>query len=294
MTENMAITSDQIKRAVEALKKLRPVYANILDFYEQIFIAQEDSKSKIHIDPIKISEEMLAIKANESFPLINMSEFAIDQKAFRALLIGICNIAKGSGVDMAGSAEAILNAINRKKLDANMLFSSLLNEDESFFEKAANELEIEKKVIAFITYNSMKPSLSLCAEQLSIYLDKNNPWEKGYCPVCGSSPVLSMFQGEGERFLFCSFCWHKWSAKRIFCPFCENSDSKTLHYFFSEEEKEYRTDLCDKCKKYIKTVDTRKAERIFYPPLEQIATLHLDIKAKEMGFESGMQLILRA
>ena len=101
--------------------------------------------------------------------------------------------------------------------------------------------------------------------------------------------MLSMFEGEvGERFLLCGFCWHKWSSKRLYCPFCDNTDNKTLNYLYSEEEKEYRIDLCDKCKKYIKTIDTRKTERIIYPPLEQVATLHLDIKAKEMKYESGI------
>jgi FdhE protein len=97
-----------------------------------------------------------------------------------------------------------------------------------------------------------------------------------------------MFEGEwGERFLLCSFCGHKWSSRRLYCTFCDNTDSITLNYIYSDEEKEYRVDLCDKCKKYIKTIDTRKTERIIYPPLEQVATLHLDTKAKEMRYESG-------
>ncbi|MBC8198578.1 MAG: formate dehydrogenase accessory protein FdhE [Desulfobacteraceae bacterium] len=288
MSENITITSNQIMKAVESLKELRPVYGTILDFYGQIFVAQEDSKCKLHIDPIQISEEMLSIKAEENFPLINMSEFAIDAKEAGNLLIRICDIVKKAGGDMVSTNQTVLKAIEAGKFDQKELFASLLNEDDAFFENTAKELEIEKKALAFIAYNSLKPSLSMCAEQLSAYLDKDKPWGKGYCPICGSSPGLSMFQGEGERFLICGFCWHKWASNRIFCPFCDNTDTKTLNYFFSEDEKEYRVDLCDGCKKYIKTVDTRKAERIIYPPLEQVATLHLDIKAKEMKYESGI------
>jgi len=71
-----------------------------------------------------------------------------------------------------------------------------------------------------------------------------------------------------------------------------NRDSKTLHYFYSDQEKDNRIDVCDSCKTYIKAVDTRKADRIIYPPLEFVATLHLDIKAQEMGFKSGIPLEL--
>lgn len=288
MSENMTITSDQITKAAESLKELRPAYGAILDFYKQIFIAQEDSKDKIQISQIQISEKMLSIKAEENFPLINMSEFAIDAKASKILLIKICGITKESSGDMASSAQAILKAIDAEEFDFDSLFFGLLEEDDSIFEKTAKKHDIKKDDLAFIVYNTIKPSLSLCAKQLSTYLDKDKPWGKGYCPICGSPPGLSMFQGEGERFLLCAFCWHKWSSRRLYCPFCDNTDTKTLNYFFSEDEKEYRVDLCDKCKKYIKSIDTRKTERIIYPPLEQVATLHLDIKAKEMKYESGI------
>jgi hypothetical protein len=39
-------------------------------------------------------------------------------------------------------------------------------------------------------------------------------------------------------------------------------------------------------------VNTREIERIIYPPLENVSTIHLDIKAQEMGFESGTKLDL--
>jgi FdhE protein len=103
-------------------------------------------------------------------------------------------------------------------------------------------------------------------------------------------PILSILESDGVRSLICGFCWYAWSVKRGFCPFCENQENKQLHYFFSEEEEEYRVYLCDNCNKYIKTIDTRKAARMIYPPLEQVLTLHLDFKAQEEGFEPGIKL----
>lgn len=286
----MGFTSDQVKKAVRALKNIRPAYTTLLDFYERIFEAQEESAGRIHIDPVTVSGELLAVKIKEKFPLINLDEFAIDAAAAEDLFSRICRIAEEAGGDMSGSAKTIGIAVETGKLDPRSLFTGLLKEDDAIFEKIAGELEIDKKALAFITYNSMKPSLALCAEKLSTRLDKTGVWGKGYCPICGSQPGLSMFEGEGERFLFCGFCWHKYPARRIYCPFCENMDAETLEYFYSEEEEEYRVDICNKCKKYIKTIDTRKTDRIIYPPLEQVATLHLDIKAKETGLENGLEL----
>lgn len=292
MTNKNTFNPTQVKKAIKEIKALRPAYTSLLDFYEKIFLAQENSKTQVKIDAILIPDDILSAKIRENFPLINISQFVLDTEASTILLCKICQIAEETKGYMVGGARAIREAIESQILDSNRLFSSLLEEDDIFFESVAAELEIEKKMLAFVAYSSIIPSISLCVHQLSGYLDQNRPWEKGYCPICGSPPVLSMLADGGERFLFCSFCWHQWPARRVYCPFCESRDAKTLHYFFTEQEKDYRVDLCDNCHKYIKTVDARKTERFFYPPLEQIATLHLDIKARDMGYESGIQLAL--
>ena len=288
MTSNSVLTSDQVKNAVEAIKIYRPVYAEILDFYGRIFDAQELSKGRIQIQPLQISPEMRTVKARENFSLIEIKEFLFDDIEAGRLFFFICNLAKEANPKLAADAETILKAAD-KVIKPNELFSGLLHGDDAMYQKIAAELDIADTTLGFISYNSLKPSLAVCADQLSSYLNTEEPWLKGYCPICGSPPVLSILKDGGDRSLICSFCWHPWSVKRVFCPFCENRDGKTLHYFYNEEENEFRVDLCDNCKKYLKTLDSRETERMIYPPLEQITSLHLDYKAKEMGYESGLQ-----
>jgi FdhE protein len=292
MTAHLAITSQQIKQAAATLKKTRPAYTDLLNFYEKIFVAQEDSKSQIKIDPLKIGEEILALKKKEKFSLIDTSEFGLAPDAAIALLERVCQIVETANPEMADSARIIRKAVASETLDPQSLFAALLKTEDTYFEKVEKDLGIEKKVLAFVTDSSIKPSVVHCAEQLASYLDPDHPWDKGFCPVCGSAPGFSLFEDEGQRVLFCGFCWHRWAAKRIYCPFCENKDSNSLHYYFSETEKDYRVDVCDSCKTYIKAVDKRNADRIIYPPLEFVASLHLDIKAQEMGLKSGIQLEL--
>ncbi len=293
MTADLAITSQQIKRAVAALKKLRPAYEALLNFYEKIFVAQENSKSQINIEPIRFSAETLTLKRKENFSLIVISEFVVDQKAATALLKQLCQITVTGNDEMAEAARGIQNAMAVGELDPHAVFAALINTDDAYFEQIEKDMGIEKKALAFIAYSSIKPSLVHCAEQLASYLRSDHPWDKGFCPVCGSAPGFSLFEDEGNRVLFCGFCWHQWATQRIYCPFCENKDSKTLHYFFSEKEKNYRIDACDNCQTYLKAIDQRSTDRIIYPPLEFIASLHLDIKAQEMGFKSGIQLDLQ-
>lgn len=289
MTPNLDLTSDQVKSVVEAVIKSKSVYAEMLDFYGRLFVAQEESKSRVRIEPLDIPDDVLAVKAREKFPLIEIKDFAYDKVEAADLFITIGKLTNHTNPKLAAAAAAALDAVGTNFKPAT-LFEALLSGNEALFENIAEELEIEKQILGFMTYSSLKPSLCMGAAQLSAYLRKDEPWLKGYCPICGSAPILSILEGEGARSLICSFCWHPWSVKRAFCPFCENPEDKELRYFFSEEEKEYRVYLCDKCNKYIKTIDTREVDRMIYPPLEQVLTLHLDFKAREEGFEPGIKL----
>jgi len=290
MAGTMALTGEQINQAVDKVKQIRPAYAEILDFYGQLFIVQEDSKKNIAIDPIVISETVLAQKREAHFPLINISDFVIDEAASQILFKQICRMATGVTEKMGDTAEAILEAIDNEEMDLPRLFSGLLNEDDADLKSLADGLKIDGEVLALIAYASINPSIVLNTGQLSTFLDKEASWEKGYCPICGQMPGFALLEDQGKRSFFCSFCRYQWLAPRRFCPFCENREEKTLAYFFSEAEKEYRVDVCEKCHQYIKTLDMRNTERIIYVPLEQVATLHLDIKAKANGLESGVAL----
>ena len=294
MTEKEIVTTDQIRKAVAAVKAQRPAYEGLLDFYEKLCLAQEASKEDTRLEPIKIHEDLLSVKEEEGFPLISTTDFVMDVVAAEALLRKLCELAVEANEVLAEAGPKIIDALDRESLDASTLFSNMLKEDDAYLGDVAGKLGIDKTILAFAVYNSIRPSISLCAEQLSTYLDKDTEWGKGYCPICGSPPALSILRGEGgKRSLVCSFCGHEWQIPRICCPFCDNNDQKTLHYFFSEEEKNYRVDVCDKCKKYIKTIDAREIERPLHPLVEQISTLHLDMLAREQGLESGIPLWLQ-
>jgi len=287
MTKKEIVTAAQIKKAVSAIKALRPAYEDLLAFYEKLFLAQEASKKHIHLQPIEISEDLLAVKRKERFPLIARKDFTVDIKASEALLREICQLACEANEVLTRAGIKLVDALDKGMVYAPTLLSKTLSKDDVYFDETAKSLKIDKKVLLFMTHGSRRPSLSLCAEQLATYLYKDTLWEKGYCPVCGNPPAISILRGEGDRFLFCSFCDYEWHSQRIYCPFCENKDQKTLHYFFSEEEEEYRVDVCDQCRRYIKTIDTRKMKRPIYPFLEQVTTLHLDIIAQNQGLQSG-------
>lgn len=293
MEEKKIITVDHIQKAVAAVKAERPAYKELLEFYEKVFLAREKAKEQIQLTSIQIPDKLLAIKREEGFPLIDKAAFAVDVKASEGLLRELCRVAVETNEVLAEAGKKLVDALDKGTLQTSTLFAKIVTEDSQGLQEVAQELGVDENILAFFCHNSVGPSLSLCAEQLRAYLDDGVSWKKGYCPVCGSPPLLSILRDEGNRFLVCSFCGHEWHTRRIYCPFCNNQDHTKLHYFFGEGEKNYRVDVCDVCRKYLKTIDTRELKHPLYPLLEQVSTLHLDLLAREQGLESGSPLWLQ-
>jgi len=280
------MNADNLMKEINFFRKRWPHYESILNFYGQIFLAQENSRPRIGIQPFNISGNDVSGRNNKFLPLIKVDEFAIDEEQAGLLLEKLISIAQPAHKEVAVPAETIGKALKNKKIDASSLFSDFLKSDKSYFKEIEESYDINCNTLSFLIYNSIKPSLSACAQKLTKGLPEKHGWNSGTCPVCGSAPVLSLFGEGGKRFLVCSFCWHTWPVQRIYCSFCQNQDTTTLRYYFSDQKDEYRIDVCNKCKYYIKSLDQREIERIIYPPLENIATPHLDLKAMELGFRN--------
>lgn len=292
MPPELESAAPDIDRAIQTLRDQRPDWKELLDFYGRVFKAQQQARKATRVADIEIAKEMLAMKAREALPLVSLDDFVIDTRASAELLEQLCALAATGSRNLETTALKLREGLAGGQVQADHLFGCILTENGEALSEAARELDVNDRALSFFAYNSIKPSLQLCAEHLQTYLDAERTWEKGYCPVCGTSPVISILGSSGERQLVCGFCWHHWKAQRLACPFCGNTDSKTLSYFFSESEKGCRVYVCEHCRKYLKCVDSREIGRPVVAELEHMATLHFDVKALEMGYESGIDLHL--
>jgi FdhE protein len=273
---------EKLRERIQRIKKKRPGYGEVLDFYQKVKEAQDRAKASLKIDPIKLKKKWKELLAKEGFSLIQKEDFPLDIESSAKLFETLRQIGKDANPHMAEQAGKIREALDDKKIDLKKLLKKGVKEQR--IEQMADESGLDKKVFSFLIRNSIKPSIEAGMEQLQSEVDLET-WLKGYCPVCGSLPSLSLLKEEvGKRRLLCSFCSYQWRIDRIFCPFCGNKDHESLHYLFAEEEEAYRIDLCEKCHQYIKTIDFRKIEESD-PVLEDLGTLHLDILAHQKGYK---------
>jgi FdhE protein len=273
---------EKLKNRIEQLKKKRPGYGGILDFYQGVKEAQDKSKVSLRIDPINLKREWKELLTKEGFSLIQKEDFPVDVEASIKLFQSLCQIGKKANPHMAEQAGRIKEALVNKKIDLKKLLEKGVNREN--IEKVSKELGLDKNAFSFLIQSSIRPSIEAGMEQLRGEVD-SEAWLKGYCPLCGSLPSLSLLKEEaGKRHLLCSYCGYQWRIGRLVCPFCNNKEQESLQYFYGEGEEAYRIDFCDKCHQYIKTIDYRKVEDSD-PVLEDLATLHLDILASQKGYK---------
>jgi FdhE protein len=273
---------EKLRDRIEQLKKKRHAYGEILDFYQKVKEAQDRIKASLKIDPIHLKKEWKDLLAKEGFSLIQKEDFPLDTESSVKFFQTLCQIGKEANPHLADQVRKIEGAIDKKRIDLKKFLKKGLRQQR--IEQVADELGLDKKVFLFLVQGSIRPSVEAAREQLRSELDPET-WLKGYCPVCGSLPLLSLLKEEvGKRYLICSYCGYQWRIDRMFCPFCSNKEQESLHYLFAEGEEAYRIDLCEKCHQYIKTIDYRKLEESD-PVLDDLATFHLDILASQKSYK---------
>jgi FdhE protein len=114
--------------------------------------------------------------------------------------------------------------------------------------------------------------------------------EERYCPVCGGPPQVSVFTDTaealvtGQRHLVCARCAAEWAFPRMTCVACGETESARLVVLADKDQLPHlRVDACERCKRYIITVDLRLEPRAV-PLVDELAAIPLDLVAAERGF----------
>lgn len=264
------------------LKTAKPELKEILDFYEATLKAQRQVKLSFQPDLNKLDIELCHKRSSKGLPFLKSSDIQIDQDLFDELLEDIGRIIRSK------KKEAIPVTLKRFSLDKQcaLLLRDILEEGPAF-EKLACEMKADFRVFYFLVTQAFSPFLQSYAQKLREFVDLSS-WLKGVCPICGKEPMIARLEEEtGRRWLFCPLCHTEWLFKRLACPFCENDDHESLRYFFVENDQAHRIDVCDKCKRYIKTIDIRKTDNAMNLLVENLSTLALDIVADREGFRGG-------
>lgn len=142
------------------------------------------------------------------------------------------------------------------------------------------------RLFRFVVTSAALPSLTVAGRLLGREHDAETVWPHGHCPVCGNLPLIGrLVDKEGKRVHDCSFCGFAYRVPRLGCPFCLDPETEGAHYHVSDEEPGYLLTVCKPCGCYFKLGDFREYSRPWFPLLDDLASLALDIYAMQTGYK---------
>jgi FdhE protein len=285
MEDNTDNTLDRLQKRIDAVIEEKPSHKEILEFLKEMMTEQYRTKTCTKTVPIKIDtgKTQTLLEGN---PLLDKKNLNLDVPSVVKLFRKLCGLL-AHREDTSIDAKRVDRAVQNNDIDLVKLFKHAGIENDGYMRAIAKKLRVREDVLPFLVENTIRPIFEAYAHELKNHVDQEI-WHRGYCPICGSKPLIAELREEGARFLVCSLCSFEWRFMRLKCPSCGNDDHEALKYFYTENEgTANRIDVCNKCKRYIKTVDTREISGEIIPLIEDMGTLYLDVLAQEEGYLKG-------
>jgi FdhE protein len=231
------------------------------------------------LDPVpSLASDHAAAKLAGGVPLLRGERVPLDVKAFHRRWLHLCAAAQRHQEGSGG--ELLAEALRNGTLEPNTLAAELFAGRAQAIHERADTLGLDAGLIATILRLTLFPVLARLNAAFASFREGVR-WTQGYCPTCGSWPLLGEFRGlEQTRVLRCGLCTAEWEFPRLRCAFCGTGDHQLLGYLHVEgEETRYRAATCDACRGYMKMVSTLGALSGPQLLVAELATMHLDLAA---------------
>lgn len=230
-----------------------------------------------------LTSEQAAAKLDAGLPLLRGEALPLDAGRLRGRWQQVCGVLERHqpARELRQPVERVRAAADEAAVLTGEVFAG---RPEAVAERAA-QLNLDPALTGTVLRLALVPVLAHWAAALAP-LRQGRRWDNGYCPTCGSWPLLGEFRGlEQLRYLRCGWCASEWEHARLRCPFCGNDDHRRLGYLHVEgEEGRQRVAVCEGCRGFVKMVATLTppaAPQLF---VLDVATLPLALVAAERGY----------
>ncbi len=277
----------------EAIREQRPVYSELVDRFQNLIQTQDALRREFAMhdfgfqkrDPQR-STQGVSYLSDAPLPRCNNQLDAAGKELFPVLERSFPFVEEMRA--LSGLAETGL-------LDLDGLARASLAGDTALAEETARKTGVDAAILSFAVRCVLGPVLAGMAGRLAPALNES-PWSQGYCPFCGSPPViasLSRFDrdqdeglvgGGGKKHLTCSLCSHQWVFRRDMCPACGNTDDDQRELLFAEGSRHERIEACKACGSYLLCIDLREVDGDIRMEAAPLGLLHLDIIARKNNY----------
>lgn len=264
----------------EDLLSRRPSFRPTLALYEPV-IATWEQFDPSFITPLAWSAEACREVWGRSVALLAEASLALDPESLDPLVGSAVETLSRLGDEEAEAMGRLAQAWEAGRLQPGALLTGVGEKAQG---SLSEELGLTSDLLGFVAAIVLRPPLeSYLSRARQAFKDEY--WDSGHCPFCGSPPAWGDIQEDGKRWLCCALCGGSWTIGRIRCPFCDNRNAKTLTRLAAEGGEEgYLIEACDLCFGYLKGVDRRVRWNAASPLVEDWGTPHLDLIALRRGY----------
>ena len=259
---------------LRALAERRPELSGAASLQIELVDALRRIQTRIATASLIMSPEEVAARLSTGQPLVTFDRLPIDWNEARLLFRQITDVLRRhDAIDMPTTTR--LHDLGRS--------GQLMELARAWFERGScgGGVDMVDEVLAW----SLRPFLVRAADVLQ-QRAAFGAWKRGVCPVCGGEPDFACITTAGERLLICCRCQTHWPTEPYACPFCGEADKQRITSFATPDGT-YRVTACQSCRRYLKTLDGRRAGRPVMPAVDAIATLPLDAVVMQRGFKNG-------
>lgn len=285
----LTLPAERITEAVSGYRGSEYVSDDLLDLIDHTMqlVAKHAEKFAAQAAAYDLPDEQAKMRLDEGFHLLDADKLKIDNEALQGVTTDILALASFTDEE---TLAAMRDYIDKLIADPQALTTFIrfnVARHEANVDEQLEASGLSREAFYFLLYNLGVAVLPAYAAYLGKQVDDER-WLNGTCPICGNRPAMAALVGDGgKRHLFCGTCNFVWTYPRLKCPYCGNKEHEKMMVLMPSDDSPYQLDACQACSRYVKTVDYRKADakRAVLLPVEDAATVYLDIMAGNEGFK---------
>ncbi|MDQ7032032.1 MAG: formate dehydrogenase accessory protein FdhE [Desulfonauticus sp.] len=274
--------AQKIEKKIAEIEDKNIFPPELVNFIKGVSLIQAKYFEIEDLDPLNISKETIEDNFAKGKPILERKNFPLPLDKVKSLLTELLDFILANE-QLKDPGRVLANDLEKEDFFYKSV-QKFLEQDDAFFRVYGEKLEQSPRLLSCVVQSSIAPfAVSITKQFLSLIPDAE--YSFGHCPVCGSLPLISALEDKaGTRKNYCSFCLFAYKVPRLQCVFCGEEYKKDHTYFYAKQLPGYRVDTCDKCKKYIKTIDFRKMDKFILPMLDDFISFPLDVKARKEGY----------
>jgi FdhE protein len=230
--------------------------------------------------PIELTVQPAREKWHRGLPALRSETISIPPGLNR-FLPPLCTALAECGA--GESALHIRDAITSKNIDADSLLAVSLARNQKAVRTSALHMGFSPDLVWLIGELGSAPLAHHLSSAFELSAPRDDEWDRGYCPICGSWPAL-IESRDGSAKLRCSYCAFEWSLRSNRCLYCGNDGADFVTAAPDINEPQRRVELCGRCSGYTKVIEVLSPTPFPLLAIHDLATMSLDQGAMNRGY----------